>query len=472
MQDTIFRMYDIRGKVGSELIITETYDLVRAIAYYFKEKDPAIKNIVIGMDGRIHSPAIKELACKAVLDSGLNVTFLGVIPSPVLYFTLHTFDADAGIMITASHNPKEYNGFKLCLDKKSLWGTAIEEIKKLYKEKASILASTQGIYQEINPINTYVHMLGNLFPDLMNLDTSFVIDCGNGATGTVIPELIKYFKWSNVQLLFPEIDGNYPHHEADPVVEENMQDVKSALFKSAAELGIGFDGDGDRMAAMTKQGYLVPGDQMLALLSADYVQKNPGAAVVCDIKSSSTLLDVITQLGGKAYLSPSGHSLVKKTMQENSAKIGGEVSGHFFFYDTYYGYDDGIYAALRLLSLLKREKKSLTTLVEQLPTKVSSPEFRIACAEEKKWHIVDAVREILSKRSDVTMITIDGIRAILPIGTGILRASNTQPVLSMRFEADTCEKLDEVKKIFVQAMVPHVNEALLKQHILLDKDLG
>lgn len=471
MHDRIFRLYDIRGRVDTDLVIAETYDLVRAIVYYFKCENPAIQTIVVGMDGRTHSPTIKDLACKAIEESGLNVIFLGIIPSPVLYFALHTGIADAGIMITASHNPKEYNGFKLCLGKKSLWGTDLEKIKMLYRSKASIKATLAGTYQTINIIPTYIQQLGSLFPDLMNFDKPFIIDSGNGATGAVLPELITYFKWQKVELLCAEIDGMYPHHEADPVVEENMQDVKNALFQGDAEFGIGFDGDGDRMAAMTKNGYLIPGDQMLALLSLDYIQRNPGAVVVCDIKSSSAIIDFIAKHGGQALLSPSGHSLIKNTMHDHGAKMGGEVSGHFFFYDCYFGYDDGIYAALRLLSLLKQKNAHLDELIQQIPTKVSSSEFRVACDEEKKRHLVDAVREVLSKRSDVKIITIDGIRATLPMGIGILRASNTQAVVSMRFEADSEKNLIEIKKIFVQAMAPYIDETLLKRQIALTEDV-
>jgi phosphomannomutase / phosphoglucomutase len=465
MQDTIFRVYDIRGKIGSELVIEQTYDLVKAIAYYFCSKNPYVKTIAVGMDGRTHGPALKAEVCQALQDSGLEVVFIGVCPSPLLYFVLNTMPVDAGIMITASHNPKEYNGFKLCLGTSSLWGQEIQVIKKLYHEKKAICASLPGSYREHALIPTYVDYMASLFPDLVNMNLSVVIDCGNGATGTVMPLLIQKMCWRNVSLLYPEVDGTYPHHEADPVVEKNMQEVKKVLETTQAQVGIGFDGDGDRMAPMTKEGCLVAGDQVLALLSKDYVQQNPGSAIVCDIKSSASLLEAIKSWGGAAYLSPSGYSSIKKNMQEHNALIGGELSGHFFFHDRYFGYDDGIYAAFRLLEMLTQSGKSLSQLVDQLPHKVSSPEFRIACDEDKKWHVVEGVKQELARRSDATMITIDGIRVTLAHGLGVLRASNTQPALSLRFEANSKHELREVKEIFVQAMEHYLDGVALRKQI-------
>ncbi len=466
MHDTIFRMYDIRGKVGIELLIPQTYDLIRALAVYLVEKQPMLKTVVVGMDGRTHSPLIKDEVCRALLDSGLDVIFLGVCHSPLMYFSLRSLPVDAGIMITASHNPKEYNGFKICLGTESLWGEAFQEIKQLYKQKVSLFAPARGVYREESIIPHYVRYLAQCFPQLVGMSSSMIFDCGNGATGVVIPELIETMQWKKARVLCAEVDGTYPNHDADPVVDENMRDVKQVLQETDAVVGIGFDGDGDRMAAMTKQGYLVAGDQMLALLSAAHIRQYPGAAIVCDIKSSSVLLDVIEQQGGRAVLSPSGHSLIKRAMKQCDAKIGGELSGHFFFSDYYFGYDDGVYAALRLLSLLQEQQTTLHDLVNRLPVKVSSPEFRLACDEDKKHEIISAVRTTLALRSDVQLNIIDGVRATFPIGMGILRASNTQPVLSMRFEADTRHDLQELKEVFIKAMAPYLDESLLQKELM------
>ncbi len=466
MQDTIFRMYDIRGKVGSELVIEETYDLIRAAGYYLTTKNSALKTVAVGMDGRLSSPAIKAEVCRALRDSGLDVQFIGICPSPVLYFALNTLPVDAGIMITASHNPKEYNGFKICLGKTALWGEEIQELKKLYKAKKSISSVTQGAYAELSLIPTYVDYLKNLFPNLVGMQLPMVFDCGNAATGVVMPLLVQKMQWPNAQLLYAELDGNYPNHDADPVVEENMQDVKKILHSTGTQVGIGFDGDGDRMAAMTKSGLLVPGDLMLALLCKSYVQQHPGATIVCDIKSSSGLLEAVANWGGVACLSPSGHSLVKKSMKEHKALVAGELSGHYFFYDRYFGYDDGIYAALRLLELLHQTGKPLQELVAELPQKISSPEFRIECDEQKKWTIVEAVKQELAQLPDAKMITIDGIRVTLAKGLGILRASNTQPVLSLRFEADSDGDMRELKMVFIGALEHYLDGAALRKQIM------
>ena len=290
MQDVVFREYDIRGKIGQELIIDEMYDLTRAIAYYFVSKNPAVQTVAIGMDGRLHSAAIKQEVCAAFKDSGIDVVFIGICPSPVLYFALHTLPVDAGIMITASHNPKEYNGLKLCLGTTSLWGAQVKEIASLFKQKKHLGPREEGKYQENFLIDAYIEWLANHFSSLIGATFSAVIDCGNGAGAAVIPALIQRMNWPHVSSLCDTIDGSYPNHEADPVVAENMHEVKHALATSSIAVGIGLDGDADRMAPMSKSGYLVPGDELLALFAKSILAKSPHTAIVCDIKSSVGLL--------------------------------------------------------------------------------------------------------------------------------------------------------------------------------------
>ncbi len=467
MKDTIFRVYDIRGKVGSELIIDDVYDLASAIVYHFSQQNPDIKTFAIAMDGRTHSPAIKEEVCRAIIDSGLDVFFVGTCPSPVLYFAMYTAPVDAGIMITASHNPGEYNGLKLCLGKGTVWGGQIEEIKRLFHEKKRVNSGRKGAYAEYEIIDRYIDWMVNHFYHLVGSDISVMIDCGNGAAGTVLPQLVDAMKWKNVKLLYPEVDGTYPHHEADPTVEKNMQDLKKILQKEDFDFGLGLDGDCDRMAPMTKDGFLVPGDQLLAVFAQELLKEQPGAAVVFDIKSSGGLVELIESWGAKPCMSPSGHSIIKREMKKNNALLAGELSCHFVFKDRHFGFDDGIYAMLRLFEIVENSGKTVSQLISVFPKKVSSPEMRISCDEDVKWDIVDGVKSVLAKREDIEMITIDGVRATMDYGWGILRASNTQSVVCLRFESDSSRGLHQVKEDFFHAMKPYFDDELLKKEMNL-----
>lgn len=464
MHDTIFREYDIRGEVGSEFIIDQSYDLACAIAFYCAQKNPVLKTVAVGMDGRTHSPVIKEQICKALQDSGLDVVFVGVCPSPVVYFTPYVLPVvDAGIMITASHNPKEYNGLKLCLGKDFLWGNQIREIRDCFKQRKRINAEKKGALSTVNVIDCYTDWLADHFKHLRGMSLSVVVDCGNGTAGTVFPLLIEKMNWSHVQLLYPEVDGTYPHHEADPVVEKNMLDVKKILAETDIELGIGLDGDCDRMAPMTKDGYLVPGDKLMALFSKEVVQHNPGAAIVFDIKSSSGLVELLEQWGAKPCMSPSGHAIIKSQMKKHKALLGGELSCHFFFNDRYFGYDDGIYAALRLFEHILHSGEPLHQLLSFFPRKVSSPEIRISCSEKKIPSIIKDLEDYFSRKSNVKVVTIDGIRVTMKHGWGIVRGSNTQPVLCMRFESDTKTGLQKVKDDFFNVLQPHFEAKIIEQ---------
>jgi len=467
MKDSIFRKYDIRGKVGTEIYLDKVYDLGLALAHYFLQKNPELKTVAIGMDGRTHSPDVKLHLAKAMNDSGLDVFFIGVCPSPVLYFTLFNKNIDAGLMITASHNPKEYNGIKICLNKKMVCGDEIQKIKGFFKEGESTIAFIKGSYSEQDMIEPYVAWMKEHFKHLVGMDLSAVVDCANAVGGTVMPKLIKAMEWKNIKLLFEEVDGDYPNHEADPVIAENMRFVKDILLMSDIDVGIGFDGDCDRMAPMTKDGELVAGDTLLAVYAQQILKENPGAAIVGDIKASSGFIDVVKVWGGKPCLSPSGHAIVKKCMKQNDALLGGELSCHFFFADRYFGYDDGFYAMMRLFEIMIGLQKSLKELISVFPKKISLPEMRIKCADDKKEDIVEKVKTLFAKRDDVTLITIDGVRATMEYGWGILRVSNTQPVVSLRMESDTPEGLKKVKQDFYHAMKPHFDTCFLKEQINL-----
>jgi phosphomannomutase/phosphoglucomutase len=464
MVDHIFREYDIRGKVGSELITEQMYLLTQAIAAFFIRKNPAIKTVAVGMDGRLHSPTLKHEAVRALQDSGLNVVFLGICPTPTLYFSQFAMQVDAGIMITASHNPAEYNGLKIVFNRESVWGKDLMTIRELYKQGVEHIPTRIGTYHEVDGVDQYVDYLVQAFSHLHGLTNSAIIDCANAVGGVAFPRLIKKLNWKNVHLLYPELDGTYPNHEADPVVEKNMHAVRERLKQDNYEFGIGLDGDCDRMAAMTKSGYLIPGDQLLGVFSKEILRDHPGAAIVFDVKASQGLIDQLTQWGARPCISACGHSIIKNEMKKTGALLGGELSCHFCFKDRYFGYDDGIYAALRLFELLHLSKKSLDELIAPFPKKYSSPEIRMNCSEDQKNGIVQGVKEFFAERSDATLLTIDGVRVTLPYGWGLVRASNTQAVLSLRFEADSPEQLVAIKKEFITALKPFYASEYLEHY--------
>lgn len=452
MQSTIFREYDIRGQVGDELVLDEVYNLGRAIATYLIMNNPRVRTIILGADGRTHSPEMKRHLSRACNDAGLDVIYIGLCPTPVMYFAMHTMNVDAGLMITASHNTKEYNGIKMCMGKSSIWGEHIQVIKDLFYKQQFIKKRRVGVYYQRALIPTYISWLKMQFYHLVNYDIPIIFDCAHGAAATVLPLLIQTMGWKNATLLYAGIDGTFPAHEADPVVAKNMKMLKQEVRIQQAALGIGFDGDGDRMAPMTQDGTIVFGDQLLALFAIDVLKKNKNSTIVFDVKCSSGLIEKINDLGGKPCLSATGHSIIKNRMLQEHALLGGELSCHFFFADHYFGYDDGIYAALRLLSLIKREHKSLVELIADFPHRISTPEIRLSCTHVNTKTVVQAVERNFNKLPGVELLTIDGVRVTRGNKWGLIRSSNTQPMVSLRFEADTLQGLIDIKNEFIAVL--------------------
>jgi len=461
MQDHIFRMYDIRGIVGEELEVAQVYDCARAFAVYALRLYPQLTTIAVGMDGRTHSPQLKDELIRGLRDSGISVIFVGVCPTPVVSFSEYWLPVQAACMVTASHNPKEYNGLKFFLNKRPLFNQDLQEIKALFKKREHRARVERGSYQEYPLVADYAAYLKRLFPHLFGCDLPVVFDCGNGAVGATLPAVCKALELSNATILYGDVDGTYPNHEADPSVAENMRDLQDEVFKKDAAVGIAFDGDGDRMGAVTAEGHVIPGDRLLGIFAASILPQTPGATVVCDAKCSSGLQEYVQHLGATLIFSPSGHAFLRKGMADTGALLAGELSCHFFFKDRYFGYDDGLYAGLRLIELLVSSKRTLDEHLQAFPARVSSPEFRIACAQGEGPQMVATVIEQIRKLQGVQLSTVDGVRVSLPQGWGLLRSSNTQPVICLCFESDSREGLAIVRSFFVQLLKPWYTEEFL-----------
>ncbi len=463
--DTVFKAYDLRGVVDKDFQVADCYDIARAIGTYFSKQAPDAKTVALGMDGRIHSAAIKQHIVEALVKMGFDVIFIGTCTTPILYFAQHVLNTDAALMITASHNPAEYNGIKICLHKQSVYGAQIEEIREIYKTRDfSDGVHVPGVYSEHPVIPLYIDWLAQQFPHLVGMDISAIIDCGNGAAGTVMPQLVEKMNWTKIKLMYAEVDGTYPHHVADPTVEKYMEDLKKELASSDAALGLAFDGDADRMAPMTKTGKLVSGDRLLAIFSEPILKKNPGRDVVFDVSASSGLIQLLELWGAKPVMSATGHTNIKASMKKANAVLGGEISCHFVFNDRpgLFGYDDGIYSALRLFEILQETGKSLDELLAVFPDKVASPTYRIPCEHEKRAAIISDLKTSFGHRDDAELVLVDGVRVQLPYGWAIVRMSNTEPMLSMRFEGDDVACLGHIKHDFAHIMKDHLDCSFLE----------
>ncbi|MGC2310149.1 MAG: phosphomannomutase/phosphoglucomutase [Candidatus Babeliaceae bacterium] len=471
MLDHIFRRYDIRGQMDSELFLEEIPRFGRAFAAYIHEKKPHAQKILVGRDGRVHSPLIQDLLLSALQESGFDIELAGICPTPVMYFGMHQGCADAGIMITASHNGPSYNGFKLCLGKEIVWGDEIQKIHALYKSYARVDAFQAGNIQQSLVKDAYVDWLVEHFAHLHNMETSALLDCGNGVAGTVLIPLAKELNWRNVHFLYEQVDGTYPHHEADPSVFENMHDLSQMVQARGYDLGIGFDGDADRMIPLSTSGELIAGDLVLVLLSQPVLIKNPGARILFDMKCSHVVRDFIEQQGGNAIMVPTGHAIIKYELHKQHALLAGELSGHFYFNDRYFGYDDGIYAALRLFELLLISGIPLHELRNKLPRTFITPEMRIACEEKDKTFIMDRAHLYFSTVPDVSIRLVEGLHITLPEGSAIIRPSHTQAVICVRCESLSAAGLEKVKTQVYNALDGYF-DARLYTHLYKTPNIG
>ncbi len=437
---SIFRAYDIRGIVNDTL----TPEIIHSIglAVGSEAQDIGQQSLLVGADGRVSSPDVMEALITGIRASGCDVICIGAVPTPLLYFATHNSETQSGVMVTGSHNPPDYNGFKIVLDGRAL---VEDDIQRLYQRIQNNDFSTgEGEFSQVDIREDYIDAISD--DVVVAQPLSVVIDCGNGIAGDIAPDLLSNLG-CEVTPLYCEVDGTFPNHSPDPTIKENLSDLILTVKSSNADLGIALDGDGDRMVAVTREGEIIFPDRLLMLFAKDVVSRNPGSDVVYDVKCTRHLNSVISGFGGRPVLSRSGHSFVKQKMAETDAILGGEMSGHICFSERWYGFDDGIYAAARLLEIVGSQTAGLTELLAEFPTSLSTPELYIPLADDRKFTVIEQL-EGQADFGDGAITTIDGIRVDYADGWGLIRASNTNPQLTLRFEADDTSALNRIMELF------------------------
>jgi phosphomannomutase/phosphoglucomutase len=439
MNPNIYREYDIRGIADTDLNDADVERIGKAYGTYMVEK--GLKSAAVGRDVRLSSERIQNALIRGILSTGVNVMDVGRVPTPVLYFAIMHLNADGGAMVTGSHNPIEFNGIKLNEGLASLYGDKIRGIRDRI-EKGDF-ASGSGKLDKKEIVPDYKSMI--LERIRIRRKFKIVIDAGNGMAGPIAPELYEKMGCEVIRM-YCDPDGRFPNHLPDPTVMKYIQNLRDKVVESGADFGIGYDGDADRLGLVDERGRVVFADQILALLSREVLRRNPGGTVVFDVKCSQLLPEEIEKGGGVPLMWKTGHSLLKAKMKETGAPLAGEMSGHIFFKDGYFGYDDGIYVSFRMVQFLSEQDKTLGGLRDELPAFVSTPEIRVDCPDEQKFEIVRKLVE--SFKRDYRVIDIDGARVLFGDGWGLVRASNTQPLLVMRFEAKTETRLREIEAVF------------------------
>ena len=443
IDESIFREYDIRGIVPEQINEFSIKAIASAIAR--KCFDERVNDLALGRDGRLSGEKILTLLSKELQSLGINIVNIGIVTSPLLYFAAKKLHSKSGVMITGSHNPKNYNGFKIVINDMPVSG--IEMLNLVSNKPNSINTGSEIIKKDL--MNEYIEeVISQASKNTKKIKV--VIDCGNGSAGEIAPKLMRALGYEVVEL-FCEIDGNFPNHHPDPGKVENLQDLVEIVKVEEADLGIAFDGDGDRLGVVSNLGEIIYPDQLMMIFSRAVLQNSNSKEIIFDVKCTNLLAEIITEAGGKPIMSPTGHFHIKNTLKKTNAPLAGEMSGHIFFNDQWYGFDDGHYSAFRLIEVLKNSKSSLSTIFDQLPKAYSTPEININVDESKKFKIVD---DFVSQSDfgKAEKITIDGLRVNFSDGWGLLRASNTTPKLVLRFEANSPERLDEIQNIFLNQL--------------------
>ena len=451
---SIIRAYDIRGIYGQTLFDKDAFFIGKAFAAFLHKNKK--KKMSVACDGRMSSPALKKQLIKALTESGIDVIDVGMGPTPMLYFSVYHLDLDAGIMVTGSHNPKDHNGFKIMLKERPFYGDDILGLAKIAESGAFI--EGEGSFKEKDIEDKYID---KLLSDCVLAESKSALldeidefkpqkklkiawDAGNGGAGEIMTKLSQRIAAEHI-LLFAEIDGNFPNHHPDPTVPKNLKDLIKTVIDENCDLGIAFDGDGDRIGVVDNEGEIIWGDQLMVFYAREILKDKPGATIIADVKASNVLFDEITKAGGNAVMWKTGHSFIKAKMKEVHASLAGEMSGHIFFADKYYGFDDALYAAIRIINIVSNSHYSLAHLRKSLPQTFSTPEIRIECSEEKKFQTVEDLKVNLRK-SGLKFDDIDGIRVTTDMGWWLIRASNTQPILVARCEANSKENLEKLKE--------------------------
>ncbi|MBC8284458.1 MAG: phosphomannomutase/phosphoglucomutase [Nitrospinae bacterium] len=443
MNPQIFREYDIRGIVGSDLTPDSVISIGKAIGTFIRRGGG--KTMVVGRDVRSSSVEFRDILSKALNSTGCDVIDIGMVPTPVTYFALHHFNADGGVMITGSHNPPEFNGFKISQGVHSLYGEKVQQLKGLIE--ANDFESGTGNTKQQDVQGDYMEKICSTLKISRNVKV--VVDGGNGCFGIVGPDLLRKMGQTPIEL-FSEPDGTFPNHHPDPTVAKHLTHLIEKVRSEKAELGIGFDGDADRIGVVDEKGNVLWGDQLLILFARDILSRNPGATIVGEVKCSQNLYQDIEKHGGVPVMAAAGHSLIKNKMRETGALLAGEMSGHICFADNYYGFDDAVFAACRVLQIVANSKQKVSEMLADLPKTAYTPEIRIDCPDEKKFEIVRELTETFRAKYDV--IDIDGVRVNFDDGWALIRASNTQAILVLRFEAVNEERLKELVAIIKKQM--------------------
>ncbi|RPJ16122.1 MAG: phosphomannomutase/phosphoglucomutase [Desulfobacteraceae bacterium] len=438
MNPGIFREYDIRGVTGKDLTEEDVILIGKSVGTYLLDRGKS--NVVVGRDCRITSENYAEKVMVGLLSTGCNVTDIGVCPTPVLYFSIQHLKMEGAVMVTASHNPPEYNGFKVCIGSDSLHGRELLELLEIINNNA--FSSGKGSRSFSDVVTPYKEFLNkNIF---ISKPLRVGIDAGNGTSGVIAVPVLKNLG-CEVHDLYCDMDGRFPNHEADPTVLKNMKDLIALVREKNLDIGIGYDGDGDRIGVVDEKGDLIFGDKLMIIFAREILSRKPGATFISEVKCSKTMYDDIEKHGGRAIMWRTGHSLIKKKMKEEKAELAGEMSGHMFFADRYFGFDDATYASCRLLEIIAKTGKKISELLSDVPKTYSTPEIRVDCPDDKKFALVKNVTDFF--RKDYNVIDIDGVRVLFEDGWGLVRASNTQPALVLRFEAMTEQRLKEIKNL-------------------------
>lgn len=437
---SVFRAYDIRGIIGQELDEHSFYSIGLAIAYHLH--DLKKQQIFLARDGRLTSLAMASALKQGLLDSGIDVFDLGEVATPVMYFAVHTQGIDCGLMVTGSHNPANYNGIKMVLSGKTLMQEDIDILYRLVAQGKRTYG--QGKETAFDILPTYTQRIKS---DInIKRPLKVVVDCGNGVAGPVIPQVLRELG-CDIIALYCDVDGRFPNHHPDPTIEANLMDLKAAVATHQADIGLAFDGDADRLGLVTNKGEMIWPDRLMMLYSRELLSRQPGATIVFDVKCSSHLASVINEAGGRPKMCPTGHSIVKYVMKNEQAALAGEMSGHLFFKDRWYGFDDALYSACRLLEIVSASEQSVSEQFASIPNSVNTPELKIAIADDAKFQFMERFNQ-MAAFPEARIIAIDGLRVEFDKGWGLLRASNTTPCLIARFEADDEDNLEQIQQLF------------------------